>query len=573
MATFTIPNSRGEIRQANRSDILGEIVESFNIDLTTSFGKIKSSKTLKKVLDETDDLSSARIQDIFIHDNGSNSYFYIVTNEAFFRCLTSADPTNSANWSEVTSPATLAPASNTTVTIFGGDILYSRDTTIGSWNGLTTVDNDWWGTNSEAALQSGVTHTLHTHRGGQETLFVTDDNRIRYYNSTAGDSTITLQADLVANCVDSGVNAIWVGTYSTSSSKAQVYEVYVGETIDSNSVARNAYTIDSNAVLAIKVVGNVPYIITATGEIQAFNGAGFQTVEELPIPDMSENLRGVPYGDILRANNSRPVHPRGIDAQKRSLFFNFNALVSSDTQTVSDHTMSGVWEYNTETGVLNHRYAFANSSGDNGSKTFDDVGPLLMVKNQYTHTLASAGNQNNRMGFFTNGTAAGSYFVTSEINSGSVQDAYESVYTKAKTLGASDSIVVKYRVEKYDREFADCTAMSANIINTTDTLTNVAVGWEVTDVLTGKVAHITNIDTSTATTSITLDADIATTGDTVRAEFQNWKKVNSTYTSDDGEIKRDGGFGTNPWIQFKVFMTGEIELRQFMAKSNSKQEV
>ena len=52
MSTFTIPNSQGQIRVSNTSDIFGELSETFNIDLSSSLGKIKVGNKLARILTE-----------------------------------------------------------------------------------------------------------------------------------------------------------------------------------------------------------------------------------------------------------------------------------------------------------------------------------------------------------------------------------------------------------------------------------------------------------------------------------------------------------------------------------------
>ena len=81
---------------------------------------------------------------------------------------------------------------------------------------------------------------------------------MRYYNAAAGHSSLSLQTDLTACCIDSGVSAIWVGTFNATSGNAYVYEVYVGETLTAGvAVSRNAYQVDGRGVLALWVKDNI----------------------------------------------------------------------------------------------------------------------------------------------------------------------------------------------------------------------------------------------------------------------------------------------------------------------------
>lgn len=569
MSTFQIPNRNKQVRQLSRYDTAGEIVESFNLNLSEKLGKIKSARKLVKILDE-DDTNDDIINVLTVF----NGRYLILTDENSYQCTigTAIDPTNPANWSSLPALTTAGVGFESDAVTFDSKLIISTDTDMASWNGSIT-DDDWWtDTISGSALTANFPHMLHVHRGGQETLFVTDKNLIRYYNATAGHSTVTLQTDLVACCVTSGVSAIWVGTYTSNLDNAYVYELYVGEQLDSTPVARNAYPIDGRAVLAIETIDNVPYIFTDRGNIQYFTGAGFKTIASLPSSGGRELFFGVVAGLVQSASDIRPVHPKGMKRHNHSLYININTRTENDRYP--DNTPSGIWEFDAETGQLTHKYAYADDSSYAGTSLLTRVGHLLIPNNDFTMVLAVAmTSQGQKSALFGNSNDnPQAHFVTIEIESDTVQDAYESIYQKAKTLANDERIELKFRTTKQDKVFANCSYLNASTINTTDTVTGVEVGDEVTDTYTGLIAHITDINTSDTVTSFTLDRDLGTAGDTHLMEFQNFKKNDENYTATDGELRRDGDFGVNPWIQFKVVMYGDVEYRQFLAKSNSKNE-
>jgi hypothetical protein len=114
----------------------------------------------------------------------------------------------------------------------------------------------------------------------------------------------------------------------------------------------------------------------------------------------------------------------------------------------------------------------------------------------------------------------------------------------------------------------------ARTLNTTDTV-DVEVGDEVTlidNVNVGKIAHVTKVESSATVTVITVDTDLGTAGATGTAEFINFQKYSTTYTSADGEFKKYGTDKVNPWIQFKIVFNGEVEMREFMSKGTAKTE-
>jgi len=416
MSTFTIPNSNGQTRQNNRSDTFGELVETFNINLNKKFGKIHASKQMLKVLDETDDLEDEIVSAFAIYE----SNYYIVTTGDTWKCSVTSDPTDSTNWSKVTA-ITVGEDFETDAVVFGGLLLISTSTDIASWNN-SADDADWWtAVVSGSALTNNYPHMMHVHRGGAETLFVTDQNKVRYYNADAGHSTVTLQTDFVASCVNSGVNAIWVGTYTESGANAYVYEIYTGETTENGTPkARNAYKVEGRAVLAIEVVDNIPYIVTEKGNIQAFNGAGFSTVASFPFANSDEVLSGVRAGQVQDSSKARPVHPKGMQLHNDSLYININTDLYNTTD-LADKSPSGIWEFNKTTGQLNHRYAFANTATDYGALSGDESAPLMIVDGAETLLMAGFTTKDATGGMFAESTGTPkSFFVTSEIDSGTV---------------------------------------------------------------------------------------------------------------------------------------------------------
>ena len=117
------------------------------------------------------------------------------------------------------------------------------------------------------------------------------------------------------------------------------------------------------------------------------------------------------------------------------------------------------------------------------------------------------------------------------------------------------------------------TLSDASTINTTDTVTGVEIGDEVTFTNgsnSGKIAHITALNDSGVVTAITLDTDVGTAGDTGSVEIDNWKLHKDSYTETNGENKQLGVGETSPWIQYKVVFDGDIEMRKFISKSNAK---
>lgn len=577
MSNFTIPNSRGQIRQVNSGDLFGELNETFNIDLTTSEGKIKSSKKLAQVLRQGVNIGTpAGFGDILIWDGN----YYILTEDEAYRCSVNNDPTVASNWNEVTAIGDLDINSN--AVIFDGQMRISLNTDIARFNGSSSYADDWWTDDvSGTPLITGVPHVLEVVQSQKETIYVTDGSRIQYLEKDNTPKIVELDSNVTASCLAAGLSgAMWAGTYNETNGQAQVYEIYTGEIVGSTPVYRQAYPINASAVLAIWMRDNVPHIMTEKGEIQAFNGAGFAPVAEFPFKYSGKAINGVRPGQIQDSNRSRPVHPRGVRVHEDSAYISVvtKAEITETNYPTDVRSHSGVWEYNMKTGVLNHRFSFAHQTADYGDMMQEFAYPILIVDNDYTFMIAGGhdGINNEDNIYMTSADTPQAWFVTPEISSGTVADAYEAVYHKAKTLGATDEIVTQYRTRKRDTITGTLNWMDATTCTTTADWSDVLDG-ELIRIVSGKsagnYANIVSISASALTYTIVVDQAIGETGTTSNAYCDNFTKDAGVYLAEDGEVKKLGGYGTNPWIQFAVFLKGHIEYRQFISKGNSKNEL
>lgn len=566
MSTFTIPNPNGQIRQVNQGDIYGELWSTKNIDLTSNPGKIKVSRKLKQVLaDGTQIVGKA--QALLIYTNldaaADRKHYYLYTSDRGYRCDIDTDPTNPANWSSVAGTNGAFSASTDAVT-FAGEMRISTSTNIARHNGGASFSATWWTADiGGTALTAGKPHTLHVHRGGQETILVTDNNLVHYYNGTAGHTTLTLSDSLVANTLGSGVDTIWVGTYAETSEFAYVYEFAIGDTLP-----RSAYRIDAQAVLSLDVYNNVPYIVTEKGTIQRFNGAGFETVESFPFAKQGTMLSGIKPG--LFDYSSPAIYPKGMRVKDDSFLINISTTSAEAVRPVDERSHSGVWEYNIPTGVLNHRYSLATAATDSGYVRQNEAGPILVVGNDDVSVLVGGGTEFDGLYADTTETPEG-YFITPEYYGDSISQAWEKVVPVAYLNGGT--IRAKCRTDKrtgFPLYINGVTWLSPTQFTTTSSVTGVLIGDEV-EVISiqsaGRLCNITNIEPGT-TSIITVDDAIGVADQTSNIRIQNWKRLREDYTT--GTFQSIGiSPETNPFIQFKVQLIGNVELQKLLIKGNS----
>ena len=596
MSTHSIPNSQGQVTQVNSGDIYGELWGSFGIDLTTSRGKIKSSKRLTDTL-ATTKMDNDDVQAFLVF----GGYLINLISGGKYQYVQSyRNPRISGTWTSHTN-ASFDIGDETDAVVFDGKALVSTGTNIAaSTTGTGSWVLDWWTTvTSGTALSVGKPHTMDVSRVGQETLFVTDGDKVRYYNTTAGHSTVTLATGHTACCLATDGFATWVGTY-TNQDTALVYEIYVGEELAGTPIARRSYPIDGRAVLSMDIIDTIPYIVTDRGNIQRFNGRGFVTVASFPFADKGVTLAGLEVGNINDENIARAIHPKGMRKDGKKLLININTnnqlietlagnpLDNDDIFTnvvVDERSPSGIWEYDTETGVLNHRYALTYPDYK-GHHRQQSSGPILVLNNQYTRILTAGRVESDRTDIFAESPddVPFSYFITPEIVANTVSEAWETLALKADTLKAGESIEIKYRT-KNDRLFplyGEINWLSATEFTTTADWSLVvpdedgSYNYEV-ELLSGynagEIAQITNVSASTSTYTVTIDSAIGSTGTTSHARIQNWKKIDYTYDSEKLELDKIGLAVSAPWIQFKIIMRGLVTIRHTLIKGNSKSEL
>lgn len=576
MSTQKIPNSEKQIIQSNIGDYRGNLYSTYNIDLDSNPGVIKPSKRLTRALDDSHaDIATGDImQALQIHDGN----YYLATNADVLSCSVNNDPTVSANWNDVSTFNLEDLGLESDMTSFKGLLLVSLGTDIASWDG-STLNDDWWTTvASGTALTSSKVHTLEVLRTGNDTLFITDGNKVRYYNTTAAGTIITLDSLMTANCLTPTLDRMWVGTYTEVENNAYVYEIEVG-----NDQASQAYAVDGRVCLTMFTYNNTPFVITEKGYVQAFNGAGFVTVAQFPWADQSKVMNGCRPGLVQDPSTSKAIHPKGSKVSGKYAFIYVDANDEfNDGSLLSSRAPSGVWVLDLETYSLTHRYALTDASTDYGSFKVQRSGPLLITNTPETRIMV-AGEVNGTEGVWMEGTATPQgYFVTVRHEADSIADAFETFVVKADTLDTSDTIDINYKdsvLSSFPLEVQGVTWLNANQFNTSNALTNV-VGDEETgytiNVISGlgagNVCHITSIEGGN-TKTVTVDTDFGVLNSTSDIYIDNFKKLATQYTTDDGEFKKIGSPQSSTFRQYQVVMNGDVTVREVISKSNSKQEL
>lgn len=567
MSTQRIPNNEKQIIQSNQGDYQGNLWATFNVDLESSPGVIKVAPKLEKAVGTVTWGSDDIVQAINLYKDK----YYIVTTKDIFSCSANNNPTVEGNWAAINHVGSFDVGLESDATSFAGLLVISGDVDVLSWDG-TTLDVDWWTTVSKggetgSALTANYPHTMEVLRTGVDTLFVTDVNTVKYANLTAGHTTVTLDTLMVANTLTPSLDRMWAGTYTEVEENAFVYELQVG-----SDIALSAYMVDGRACLSMFTYKNTPFVITERGNVQMFNGAGFETVARFPFALESKVMTGARPGVVQDSPTSMAIHPKGarVSGDYAFIYVDMDDEYNGGTN-LDNRSFSGVWVLNLKTYSLTHRGALSNSSKVIRS------GPVFITNTPQTRLMIGAETSDGK-GVWMETTPDRAFFITTRHESESVMDAFETAVVKADTLDTGETITVKYKdAELPDFPFLvdDITWLNSIQFTTTAAITSAMVDYEIFILAghqAGKSCHIVNVE-GTTTKTVTVDASLGTLNQTSDIQIENWKKVVPTVVANDPESVKIGANNVTPFRQYKVEMIGDITVREFISKSNAKNEL
>jgi hypothetical protein len=388
---------------------------------------------------------------------------------------------------------------------------------------------------------------------------------------------------------------IWIGVSFNASTTTP--PAYILQWDGISAQATNKYLLKSPFVTSIVIDRDIPYCMDGNGALSKYNGSSFDEVGRLPVASLpltsSYNRKN---GIVNTKNNTIMVAVN-------------NNRYSSDSTSVTTSTMyenlpAGVWEWSPDYGFT-HRYSVtynpmaSSTITDYGQNRLSAVGALFLTA-PITQALPSNGTMFVGATYYTNASSTSSailiddsnntiqkkgYFVTTWFNSQEVEDKWNRLWTTfRRLLGATDSIMFKYRIHEEDPTYASITWVNTTSFTTTTDITaygptatgfNGTSGGEV-EIIQGtggaSCAHITNIVNNAGTYTVTLDTAITgvTTG-TAKARFQKWIKLNPEITGQVLSYKQLAIGANNIRIQIKgcLTFTGDGEFFKLALDSNS----
>ena len=592
----SFPKNDKKYSQINRSNILGNIWSSFNLDLQTNLGALRVAPRLLISTTATGLPVAAKYYDKRI--------MAICGTKVFI----GGEASPSQNFAEDTSVGAQTDYNidESDMQLFGSilvttttDGLFSK-TDSGSGGGAWTQRD---------TLSTGSPHMITYFKKFDRAYYTNLVSGIRSISKAwvvAGapsDYAIQLD-DSDANyitCLKSASQNIWIGIVSTGNAQKGGHgRVYIWDGISAQVTAQYILE-DAQGVLSMVIdpEHDVPYIMDTNGVLSVFNGTGFTEVARLPYG----SGQTMPWGADDPDNSERFIHPNGMIFTKngtiRMLINNRTILTANGT---IENLPSGIWEWSKETGLV-HMAAPTYNSGfsitDFGQNQVSLVGCLASIQIPPAFNIPIingvliAGVQ-----YFTNATATETaifyddtndtiqkkgYFVTTWIESPEIASAWDDIWMSYRQfLSATDNITVKYRNTEANSTFGTITWVNTTSFTILNADVNVGNYWTANtggevEILrgtgSGACVHITNAVNNAGTWTVTIDEAVTgvTTGTAV-ARFQNWIKVfpQESLSQVSSWNKWTANTDSTPRMQVKVCFTftGPDEFYKAIITSN-----
>lgn len=575
---YRLPGETGWM-QLNDGDGSGTLFETFNIDLKSNEGKVRTTRTKRiaytgsptgfgevaglEKLDTTIYVASenASAHDIWV---GGNSPFNSLVND-----------TTSV---EINPNTTDLKAWNSGLYIATGNEMFY------------TTDGSAWTEIGANVLTTGTNHLL---TSLNSVLYVSDQDykvfSVTSANVFQGSGSQTLNLSVPGYAIQAlmtGIDQIWVALSNTDGSTPSLVFEWDGQTANTPTAR---YEIEASGIMAGVVKDGVPYILDSLGRLMAFNGGVFVEVARFPLNG------GAFKGFNLKTENQRAVHPRGMAVDRDEILICISNRADDITDDDYNPFPSGVWAFSTITGRLYHKYSPSYQAvADTGTTNLTDfgqvrtfsAGPMMVVESVSVGADPTSNNggrvlfameyftdaddtsSDTQWGLFTDdtqdNTQKAGWIVTPKLKSQEFRDKWGKIYTALSDLETTGDLVeIKCRTKDKTPIYFSGTWTGTDRFNTTTELTGYAQGDEIT-ILHGKgagvVAHARLLTTG-AGSEVVLDRDITgvVNGQTSKFKIERWKKIGKIQ-----DIAHEGfsSEAQDHWIQVKVYLqwTGRREL-------------
>lgn len=583
---FPSQNGNFTYLQTNRSNNLGSLWSSFNLDFQSNLGTMRVAPRMRIVTATADQATLGSPVNFKFFDN---RYFALAGARIFKN--NDYNPAEPFVLDASTGVQTNYAPADADLEVFDGKLWATGNSALYSKTGNGSGTGSW---TLHSSAPSG-TSLMIVSRKFNRLYVTTNSSSVDSTDGTTyasnGDYTIQLgnSAENTISCICETSDYIWLGTTNSESENGRG-SVYAWDGISAQATAR--YYLNAPGAYSLVTLNDIPYVMDTFGVLSKFTGSDFDEVGRLPFSDLllSDNSTG------FARDNTRFIHPKGMLETRNNTILAFVKNNYDDAfDTISENAPSGIYEFSEEFGFV-HKHALtynrANNStitdyGQNRMATQAADGFMSALAHAYTPDDSATRNGMIMCGatYFTNTTTQTSaifindsintiqkkgYFVTTWFNSDEIQDKWLRAWiVYRRFLASGDSIVLKYRLYEEEPVYANITWTSTTTFTTTTDVTayaptatgfNGTSGGEVEGIQgtgSGQCAHITSIVNNSGTYTVTVDTAFTGASGTARMRFQKWIKMFPEATSQVKSYEQMAIGAANTRIQIKGCLTFE----------------
>lgn len=596
---IVFPPQKGYV-QTNRSNFLGSLWATFNIDLQSNLGVARIGSKMK-VNSNTATLSNLGTPVVFKHYAGK---VWTIGDTRVFKSSVANNIIAPFIEDTSTGAVTLYSSQISDMEVFNNKLFTTgNDTHVYNYSSATTA----W-TDMGSILHSASYHKLGYFKSFDRLYVLDTSTTILSFDvgltlTALGDDyslDLTNAVSQITTFVCS-TNYVWIGTIhssnnTTANNLIEKCAVYQWDGISSQPTGE--YLIDAQGVLAITIRNNLPHIMDSNGVLRAFTGSYFKEIGRLPL-----NKRLLINAEFSGTN--RFIHPNGIVTTKNdTIQILVNNQIGDNAGSIQENLPSGIWEWSKDNGFvhlssLTYMPVSSSTITDYGQNRISGPGAL---SNANIYSTSSSGRSTIIAGadYFTDSSTVTSaifvdspiptdntstpegqkkgYFVTTFFLTSEIESKWERLWNIHKLFkNSTDSIVFKYRLYEEEPIQASITWVDTTHFTTTTDVTaywTSGIGGEVEIVQGtggGSCSHIINIVNNAGTYTITLDNPVTgvTTG-TALARFQKWIKINPEISGTIKEWEQMAILSNSSMIQIKgcLTWTGDGEFIKMAIASN-----
>lgn len=586
-------------QQVNIGDQYGDIWASWNIDLASNIGKIRTAPRVHA--NATQNGVATNTGPVAIIRDLPGTYWAVCDQKMLFTRDLSL--TDFAADTLTGSPTTNLDERYSDAAVFNGNLIVS--TKGGAISGLAKFTSVWqpgylYGFSGSPTLAASTPHPLCV--GFTNELLVGNGNVVLSISGTAetlNTQRLILPREYEVTWIRSSNTQYWFGARNKTGSQGKVFAW------DGTSEAMTAdYRAGSPNVLSGVIKDEIPYIINGNGQLMVFQGAGFAEIARLPVAN-----------DPQRALATTGIHQNGMAIIQG----NIHVLTlgnAANNNIVYENQSAGIWEYIPQVGLY-HKYGLSKykpleSSDvyDYGSPIVNFVGALTPIEKTGSTFLTPflAGARLNVRDTVEDTTTIGvinqispispnfSHFITPRLYGEHAEEMWQKAFLTFKPLNATgDYLRLAYRTSasisvsspdigstggfNFFTGVAATWSTSLVFLVNTIKFAEIAVGNEV-EVLSGEgsgfSSHIATISNVGTTYTVTLENGVPSASGKFAFRVANWKKVDTV--TDLTRAYKEFGVGKNSnWVQFKTSMynhsSPNVEVEKLLVKSEPRMKI